>query len=359
MDPNALLSGQRQLGHYHDEAAIEMAYADFAATLTETHDVVVTGAPVQLSINQQPVRSEGVHHIEASQTLEIKATNEGVYSYLHLSGGVMTRPQLDSRSTSPREGIGGLDGGFLKDGDVLPLRASNKAVLAVDPQLTIGNPRGVLELRFVAGFQFSDFADDAIKGLLAEEFTVTARANRMGVTLDGTQLQPGITSLYSEATCYGGIQVPPDGNPIILLNDRQTVGGYPKPGAVISSDCRRLAQSRPGQRCASRCVAPTRQTASAGWSSTTWRPVCVTHTNAIALSASIEGTLVARNHRGMADVRERMTRGYLLRAAQLISQCAGRVYILTGFPVGESFETDGPAGAMALYRLCQHLGSDP
>ena len=65
----------------------------------------------------------------------------------------------------------------------------------------------------------------------------------------------------------------------------------------------------------------------------------MTRTNAIALSASIEGTLVARNHRGMADVREQMTRGYLLRAARLISQCAGRVYILTGFPVGESFET--------------------
>ena len=85
----------------------------------------------------------------------------------------------------------------------------------------------------------------------------------------------------------------------------------------------------------------------------------MTHTDAIALSASIEGMLVARNHRGMADVREEMTPGYLLRAAQLISQCAGRVYILTGFPVGASFETDGPAGAMALYRLCQHLGSDP
>ena len=85
----------------------------------------------------------------------------------------------------------------------------------------------------------------------------------------------------------------------------------------------------------------------------------MTHTDAIALSDSIEGMLVDRNHRGMADVREQMTRGYLLRAAQLISQCAGRVYILTGFPVGESFETDGPAGAMALYRLCQQLGSDP
>jgi hypothetical protein len=69
--------------------------------------------------------------------------------------------------------------------------------------------------------------------------------------------------------------------------------------------------------------------------------------------------LVARNHRGMADVREQLAPGYLLRAALRISASSGRVYILTGFPVGDSFETDGPAGAMALYRLCQHLGSDP
>ena len=70
----------------------------------------------------------------------------------------------------------------------------------------------------------------------------------MGVKLSGPVLDSGIESLLSEATCYGAIQVPPDGAPIILLNDRQTVGGYPKPGAVISSDCARLAQARPGQR---------------------------------------------------------------------------------------------------------------
>ena len=85
----------------------------------------------------------------------------------------------------------------------------------------------------------------------------------------------------------------------------------------------------------------------------------MTHTDAIILSADIEAILVDRNHRGMADVREHMTPGYLLRAAERICACTGRVYILTGFPVADSFETDGPAGAMALYRLCRHLGSDP
>lgn len=70
----------------------------------------------------------------------------------------------------------------------------------------------------------------------------------MGVALDGNPVETGLASLLSEATCYGAIQIPPDGKPIILLNDRQTVGGYPKAGAVIRGDCRRLVQSQPGQR---------------------------------------------------------------------------------------------------------------
>ena len=76
-------------------------------------------------------------------------------------------------------------------------------------------------------------------------------------------------------------------------------------------------------------------------------------------SEAIESLLVQRNHRGMAHVRADMAPGYLLRSANRIRECKGRVYILTGFPVGTSFETDGPAGAMALYRLCQRHHSDP
>ena len=87
-----------------------------------------------------------------------------------------------------------------------------------------------------------------MSALLGTEFSVTPSANRMGVKLSRGGLHSGIESLLSEATCYGAIQIPPDGAPIVLLNDRQTVGGYPKPGAVISSDCARLAQARPGQK---------------------------------------------------------------------------------------------------------------
>ena len=103
MDQPALFSGQHQLGHHNDEAAIEMAYADLIATPTTARDIVVTGAPVKLTINQHAVSSKGIHRIEAGQIFRIKATSEGIYSYLHLSGGVATAPQANSRSTSRKD----------------------------------------------------------------------------------------------------------------------------------------------------------------------------------------------------------------------------------------------------------------
>ncbi len=85
----------------------------------------------------------------------------------------------------------------------------------------------------------------------------------------------------------------------------------------------------------------------------------MTEETALAVSSALESLLVANNHRGMQDVQSTLTPGYLLRAAHLIRRCTGRVYILTGFPVAGTFETDGPAGAMALYQLLEQRGAQP
>jgi hypothetical protein len=106
MDPYALVSGQHQLSHVHDEAALEMAYADLIARSTHDCNVVITGAPVTLAIDDQCVDPRKIHAIKAGQTLSIKATKIGIYSYLHISGGIATEPVFQSRSTSPREVIG-------------------------------------------------------------------------------------------------------------------------------------------------------------------------------------------------------------------------------------------------------------
>ena len=88
-------------------------------------------------------------------------------------------------------------------------------------------------------------------------------------------------------------------------------------------------------------------------------PTPVSKPDPLTAPEKIESLLVTHNHRGMATARTKLEPGYLLRASRLIQACAGRVYILTGFPVGDTFETDGPAGAMSLYRLCERHGGNP
>jgi biotin-dependent carboxylase-like uncharacterized protein len=250
MDPLALKAGQYCLGHHAGEAAIEIAYGNIRAMPSHDCSLVVTGAPATVLIDNEPAPTQCIHTLRAGQTLTIGPPSEGVYSYLHVSGGFNTDLVFASRSTSPREGIGGLHGGYLRDQDVIPLSdgASVSDTYRADPGLCNIAQRAVLTLRYVPGYQYDELAPALIQRLNEDHFEVTAKANRMGVTLNGPPLKTGVESLLSEATCQGAIQIPPDGNPIVLMKDRQTMGGYPIPGAVIESDCARLAQARPGQR---------------------------------------------------------------------------------------------------------------
>ena len=248
MDADALMSGQYLLGHSSNEAAIEMAYGGLVASPNEPCDIAVTGASARLSINGISASMHTVIRVEAGQHIQITSGATGVYSYLHLAGGIDTPEILGSRSTSAREGIGGLDGRYLRNGDHLPLGERTQPIDDRSVDLTCTPPADLISLRFVPGFQYASMQPDATAKLCEGEFVVTSRANRMGVQLEGNRIDTGIKTLLSEATTHGAIQIPPNGRPIVLLNDRQAVGGYPKPGAVISSDCRRLAQARPGQR---------------------------------------------------------------------------------------------------------------
>ncbi len=255
MDADALISGQYLLGHRSDEAAVEMAYGGLVASPTEPCVIAVTGAPVRLSIDGISASLYEVLRVEAGQHIQITHGATGVYSYLHLDGGIDTPEILGSRSTSAREKVGGLDGRYLRAGDRLPLGQRIDPPSDRSADLHCAPSADLISLRFVPGFQHASMRSDATAALCEEEFLVTSKANRMGVELEGNRIDTGIETLLSEATIHGAIQIPPSGRPIVLLNDRQAVGGYPKPGAVISSDCRRLAQARPGQRvCFSPCT---------------------------------------------------------------------------------------------------------
>jgi biotin-dependent carboxylase-like uncharacterized protein len=185
--------------------------------------------------------------VRAGQSIEIGAARRGLFAYLAVAGGFAIPPQLGSLSVHLRAGLGGFEGRPLRAGDRLPVAAAAPA----GPELTLPTlPRHEAgPLRVIMGPQDDLFTDEGRQTFLGSDYTITSDADRMGYRLTG----PKVThangyNIVSDGIVAGSIQVPGSGEPIVLLADRQTTGGYPKIATLASVDFPRLAQSRPGTK---------------------------------------------------------------------------------------------------------------
>jgi 5-oxoprolinase (ATP-hydrolysing) subunit C len=187
--------------------------------------------------------------LQAGDTLQPGMAESGC-AYLAVAGGLQVEPELGSRSSDWRSGLGGVLGRAFRPGDELPCGA----VPATDvlewrsrtPWVQAEGP-----LRVITGPQQDHFTPDAMAHFFAEEWTATTTQDRMGLRLSGTSLahaHAAAADIVSDGVTPGAIQVPANGQPIVLLADGQTVGGYPKIATVISADLPRLAHLGPGTR---------------------------------------------------------------------------------------------------------------
>ncbi len=185
--------------------------------------------------------------LEEGEELRIGAVRGGI-AYLAVAGGVDTPPLLGSRATHLRAGLGGLDGRALAAGDRLPVGAQDLEG-GERRQAAFLHDRG--PIRLLAGPQDDHFTPEALRALTGEEFAVSRDADRMGLRLEGPPLLHDARfgdEIISDGVAPGALQVPPDGRPILLLADCQTVGGYPKIATAIRADLPRLAHLVPGAR---------------------------------------------------------------------------------------------------------------
>ena len=192
--------------------------------------------------------------VRAGQSIKFGAAKKGCRGYLALAGGIEVAPVLGSRSTYGRAGLGGWQGRALRAGDVLPLGPAVRAISerwSIDLSM-MSNYGAAPTVRVISGAHASEFGDTWLK----TEFRVTPQSDRMGMRLAGTSLVRTVSGdLPSSAVAPGTVQVPPDGQPIVLLADAQTIGGYPQLAHVISVDLPLLAQLRPGDAVRFRVVA--------------------------------------------------------------------------------------------------------
>ena len=242
MDCFAHRLGQRLVGNPSTSASIEIALGGFKATFTAPACIALTGARCSVTLNTIPIPHNHTIRVDAGATLDISGASLGTYVYLSISGGgFQTEPLFGSRSVVVRDGLG-LP---LVAGASIPYRSAITPLLYALPPNS-GTAKSAITLRFLPGFHISQASEHCLHMLESARFQVSNQRDRMAIAIDGDKVVTTIKGQWSEPTVVGAIQIPPDGRPLILMADRQTVGGYPVLGAVLSPDCRRLSQAQPG-----------------------------------------------------------------------------------------------------------------
>jgi antagonist of KipI len=178
--------------------------------------------------------------------LRFGARRSGARATLAVAGGFDVPVEFGSRSTSIVSGIGPFNGRPLQAGDVLPVGPASPD-LKVVPGHPLKMPEGGARVRVIRGPHETFFTAVALERLFSARFTITPQSNRMGYRLDGPPLLHAASAdILSDATPVGSLQVPASGQPILLMADRQTTGGYPKIGTVITADLPIAGQLAPG-----------------------------------------------------------------------------------------------------------------
>jgi biotin-dependent carboxylase-like uncharacterized protein len=212
-----------------------------------TTTVAVTGPGAQFSGDNREYPLWAGVRVYAGQTLTITPHKLGTRHYLSVAGGFTIRPVIGSGCTVAREQLGGLNGNGsgVKAKDILPcasMAAPFSTVLEASLMPDYGLHRAI---GVIPGYQFSWFNGLSQRRFTSSYYQVTPAIDRMGYRLSGENVAAERSQMYSEAIALGAVQIPANGQPIVMMSDRQTLGGYPKIGCIAPSDLPRVAQSIP------------------------------------------------------------------------------------------------------------------
>lgn len=246
LDSEAFYWANRLLDNPTHAAMIELTVGGLTLQAQKDTVIAVTGAEVEVKLDGEAVcQWQGVA-VACGQTIEFGFAQKGCRIYMAVAGGLAIRQSFGSVSTVVREGIGGLNGNKLAAEDILPIHDVAAPKLCSLAKADRPNYPTSVELRVVLGYQHDQFSDLQKAIFFSRPYKVTAHYDRMGYRLEGDSIAPAIDGILSEGICQGAIQVPADGQPIVLINDRQTIGGYPKIGSVIGLDIFKLTQLMAG-----------------------------------------------------------------------------------------------------------------
>lgn len=263
MDQNSFLLANRLVGNFEHEAVLELTLFGGSYQFDEDTVFALTGADLQPLLNRQPCPMNRAVYAAAGSTLFLGMAVSGCRAYLAAAGGIDVPVVMGSRSTNLKCGLGGYEGRALQAGDLLPVGPKDTRGLSLQSYYEALCARLSLELykklpehplwpsaitvRVIEGPQAEYFTDDGLRTFYSNPYTVSEQSDRMGCRMNGPAIESiHGTDIISDGIVFGSIQVTSAGQPIILMADRQTTGGYAKIATVCSDDLPALAQCRPG-----------------------------------------------------------------------------------------------------------------
>jgi antagonist of KipI len=253
MDPYSHRLANALAGNQSDEAALEVTLVGPEVEFDDERIAAVAGADFDLTVDGRSTPMNVPFTVDTGSVLRFGARRRGARAYLAIGGGIAVPPVLESRSTHLPGAMGGFGGRPLRAGDRLPLGKRGRESFPVraraekTPDSFFRLPDGRATVRILPGPQLDRFAPDALDVLQSAPYVLDANSNRMGFRLRGPVLRHmGDAQMLSDATPLGAVQVPASGQPILLMADRQTIGGYPNIATVISADVGLAGQLAPG-----------------------------------------------------------------------------------------------------------------
>lgn len=239
-------------GNARDESTLEIVLMGPSLVFEATTQIAITGADLSPRLNGEPVAMHQRIEVTAGSQLDFGRRVSGLRAYLAVRGGFAVEPVMGSRSTYVRGGFGGFQGRALRKGDVLCVTDAPAVppapLLDIASHLPSNDIMAVTLIRVIAGEHWASFSSETQDLFDQATYKIKPQSDRMGYRLDGPALQRrDAVELISEAMSFGTIQVPADGQPIVLMAERQSAGGYPKIAHVISVDLPLVAQLAPQQ----------------------------------------------------------------------------------------------------------------
>jgi allophanate hydrolase len=254
-DLHAYCWANRLLGNSMNTPTLEITLGHVALQALSDVTLSLTGANTAATIDDLPIDNWRSFLLRQGQTLKLGYAKSGFRAYLAIAGGFDMPKSFGSVATVMRNNLGGLaerPGSALQKGDILvttnQVTDSKQAQSKYNwvPRCFIPKYSNELSLAVIESYQAKQFNNRAKQIFYAKPYQISDQFDRMGIRLKGAPVECGMSGIISEGVAFGAIQFPSNGQPIILLNDRQTLGGYPKIGCVSKMSLMKLAQARPG-----------------------------------------------------------------------------------------------------------------